>query len=89
MRRSKQRLQARLVLEMEGARRISFFSFFLFAAYPGPRGFLLFFIDKFCDMNRFFSFFFSLFGWHEALRAENLFSRLGASISASRRKFLN
>ena len=26
-------------------------------AYPGPRGFLLFFIGKFCDANRFFYFF--------------------------------
>ena len=34
--------------------------------YPGPRGFLLFFIGKFCDVNRFFYFYFC---WHEALRA--------------------
>ena len=34
--------------------------------YPGPRGFLLFFIGKFCDANRFLYFFY----WHEALRAE-------------------
>ena len=25
--------------------------------YPGPRGFLLFFIGKFCDANRFLNFF--------------------------------
>ena len=25
--------------------------------YPGPRGFLLFFIGKFCDVNRFLYFF--------------------------------
>ena len=35
--------------------------------YPGPRGFLLFFLGKFCDANRFCSFFFY---WHEALRAK-------------------
>ena len=29
--------------------------------YPGPRGFLLFFIGKFCDTNRFFYFIFLLF----------------------------
>ena len=29
--------------------------------YPGPRGFLLFFIGKFCDANRFLNFFY----WHE------------------------
>ena len=34
--------------------------------YPGPRGFLLFFIGKFCDANRFLY----CFHWHEALRAE-------------------
>ena len=34
--------------------------------YPGPRGFLLFFIGKFCDPNRFLNFLY----WHEALRAE-------------------
>ena len=34
--------------------------------YPGPRGFLLFFIGKFCDANRFLNFFY----WHEVLRAE-------------------
>ena len=34
MRRSKQKLQARLGLEMEGARRISFFSFFLIELRP-------------------------------------------------------
>ena len=34
--------------------------------YPGPRGFLLFFIGKFCDANRFLNFFY----WYEALRAE-------------------
>ena len=34
--------------------------------YPGPRGFLLFFICNFCDANRFLYFFY----WHEALRAE-------------------
>ena len=34
--------------------------------YPGPRGFLLFFIGKFCDANRFFYF---CCCWHEALRA--------------------
>ena len=45
--------------------------------YPGPRGFLLFFIGKFCGANRFLY----IFSWHEAL--------LGASISASRRKFPN
>ena len=36
--------------------------------YPGPRGFLLFFISKFCDANRFLYFFY----WHEALRAEKI-----------------
>lgn len=34
--------------------------------YPGPRGFLLFFIGKFCDVNRFLVF----FCWHKALRAK-------------------
>ena len=34
--------------------------------YPGLRGFLLFFISKFCDANRFLYFFY----WHGALRAE-------------------
>ena len=34
--------------------------------YPGPRGFLLFFISKFCDANRFLYFFY----WHEALRLD-------------------
>ena len=34
--------------------------------FPGPSGFLLFFIGKFCDANRFLNFFY----WHEALRAE-------------------
>ena len=34
--------------------------------YPGPRGFLLFFIGTFCDANRFLNFFY----WQEALRAE-------------------
>ena len=46
----------------------------LITQYPGPRGFLLFLLGKFCDANRFF------YG-HEAL--------LGASISASRRRFSN
>ena len=46
----------------------------LITRYPGPRGFLLFFLGKFCDANRFF------YG-HEAL--------LGASISVSRRRFSN
>ena len=26
-------------------------------SYPGPRGFLLFFVGKFCDANRFLNFF--------------------------------
>ena len=30
--------------------------------YPGPRGFFLFFIGKFCDANRFFYFFFFFVG---------------------------
>ena len=34
--------------------------------YPGPRGFLLFFLGKFCDMKCFCYF----FHWHEVLRAE-------------------
>ena len=34
--------------------------------YPGPRGFLLFFIGKFCDANRLF-YLFIFFCWHEAL----------------------
>ena len=62
--------------------------------YPGPRGFLLFFIGKFFDANRFLYIFCISLYWHEALRGEKkkplvFFSRLGASISASRRKFPN
>ena len=34
--------------------------------YPSPRGFLLFFLGKFCDANCFFN----LFHWHKVLRAE-------------------
>ena len=50
--------------------------------------FYSFFRGKFCDANHFFYF----FCWHKRLRAKKrsfLFSRLGASISASRRKFPN
>ena len=36
--------------------------------YPGPRGFLLFFIGKFCDANRFLNFFYRRLS---ALRAAN------------------
>ena len=32
--------------------------------YPGPRGFLLFFIGKFCDANRFLIFFY----WHASIK---------------------
>ena len=42
------------------------FNWFWFNNHPGPRGFLLFFLGKFCDTNRFFYF----FHWHKALRAE-------------------
>ena len=48
--------------------------------YPGPRGFLLFFICNFCDANRFLYFFY----WHEALRAEKrkpLVATVGTSFS--------
>ena len=41
------------------------FKLFRVITYPGPRGFLLFFIGKFCDANRFFYF----CCCHEALRA--------------------
>ena len=47
--------------------------------YPGPRGFLLFFLGKFCDANRLFYF----FHWHKVLIAEgkSLWSRLlGSSL---------
>ena len=43
------------------------FTLFSTIYYPGPRGFLLSFIGKFCDANRFLNFFF--FYWQEALRA--------------------
>ena len=44
--------------------------------FPGPRGFLLFFLGKFCDANRFFYLF--RFYWREVLSAEkrSLCSRL-------------
>ena len=32
-------------------------------SYPGPRGFLLFFIGKFCDANRFLHFFIGMKRW--------------------------
>ena len=49
--------------------------------YPGPRGFLLFFIGKFCDANRFFYFFFVV-GKRWEPRKESLWSRpLGISLS--------
>ena len=48
--------------------------------YPGPRGFLLFFIGKFCDANRFLDFFIGTKRWEP--RKESLCSRLlGTSLS--------
>ena len=50
------------------------------SGYPGPRGFLLFFIGKFCDANRFSYFFIGTKRWEP--RKESLWSRpLGASLS--------
>ena len=46
--------------------------------HPGPRGFLLFFLGKFYDANRYFYF----FHWHEAESREKKASRpLGSSLS--------
>ena len=44
------------------------FPLYLGDLYPGPRGFLLFFLGKFCDAKHFFYYFF--FNWHKALKVE-------------------